>query len=340
MAKHPKTQIHNPLSEMGYRTSNLNEVKEVVPAAFSKKPDPERSDLYSFVSTEELLKSFDKLGWAPYSSKQNGASPFARHMIRLNNPDLGFLKLRNDKVKPQIVLDNSHNGGSSAQIHLGLFRLVCTNGLVVAIPGMSTSTRFRHMGIDFEELKQLMEKIAAQYVVVSKRIDEMQDFKMSHDQSVDFVIKAMAYREPAYFVDRKDGSIMVPKVLKSIDPEQILTPVRPEDKIENLWNVFNVIQERMVKGEFERKSLNTGRVSRPRALTGATRNLMFNKVVWSIAEEFLGTTADAALTGKVTYNGSKGPQEVEIVERLDVDRYQVKGKTGLVFAVDAAKLSK
>ena len=97
----------------------------------------------------------------------------------------------------------------------------------------------------------------------------------------------MAYREAGYYINREDGTIMVDKVLRSIKPAEILKPIRSEDAPENLWNVFNIVQERMVKGEFEKKSLNTGRVSRPRQLTGATRNLQFNKVLWSVAESYL-----------------------------------------------------
>jgi hypothetical protein len=280
-------RTQSPLTVVGYSTKTIEEVKMVVPAAFSKIAAPERSEHYSFVSTEELLASFEKLNWLPFASKQNGGGQFARHMVRLNNEDLGFLPLKGDNVKPQIVLDNSHNGGSCAQIHMGLFRLVCSNGLVIAMPGMYTNVKFRHMGVDFNELKELMEKITSQYTEVGTRIGEMQNVKMDQEKAEAFVIKAMAYREPAYFINKLDGTVMVDKVLKAIKPAEILKPVRSEDAPENLWNVFNVVQERMVKGEFERKSLNTGRVSHPRQLTGATRNLMFNKVLWSVAEGYL-----------------------------------------------------
>ena len=277
----------SPLTTVGYSTKSIEEVKMVVPAAFSKTPSPLRSEKYSFVSTEELLDSFAKLNWLPYASKQNGGGQYARHMVRLNNEDLGYMKLKSDNVKPQIILDNSHNGGSCAQIHMGLFRLVCSNGLVIAMPGMYTNVKFRHMGVDFNELKELMEKIATQYTAVGTRIEEMLDVKMDQEKAENFVIKAMAYREPAYFINKEDGTIMTEKVLKAIQPAEILKPVRSEDAPENLWNVFNVVQERMVKGEFERKSLNTGRVSHPRQLTGATRNLNFNKVLWSVAETYM-----------------------------------------------------
>jgi len=328
----------NALTSIGYSTKTIEEVKMAVPAAFSKIPAPERSEHYSFVSTEELLNSFDKLNWKPYSSKQNGLSIYARHMVRLNNDGLGFINIKNDRIKPQIILDNSHNGGSCAQIHMGLFRLVCSNGLVVAMPGMHTSIKFRHMGVNFEELKELTEKIADQYNEIAPKIENMQGISMSKEKAEDFVIKAMAYREPAYFVSKEDNTIMVEQVLKSINPADILKPIREEDAPENLWNIFNLVQERMVKGEFERKSLNTGRISHPRPLTGAIRNLKFNKILWNIAEDYFETSASIA-PRKVMYTSAKGnPMEVEILKQIDNKLYQVKNNNS-IFVVNANRLA-
>jgi hypothetical protein len=37
-----------------------------------------------------------------------------------------------NQVRPEVVLVNSHDKSSAYQLHCGLFRLVCTNGLVVS----------------------------------------------------------------------------------------------------------------------------------------------------------------------------------------------------------------
>ena len=42
---------------------------------------------------------------------------------------------------------------------------------------------------------------------------------------------------------------------KSVRPEQLLETRRVEDKENNLWKVFNVIQENVIKGELNTQTL-------------------------------------------------------------------------------------
>lgn len=277
---------NNLLTSIGYKVSNIEEVGKFAPAAIVDHKSPAGlSDRYSFVSTVELLEAFNKLGWSPAYARQNGSGQFSRHMIRLTNPDLGYMDLESDKVKPQIILDNSHNGISPAQIHMGLFRLVCTNGLVVAMPGMYNAVKLRHVGIDMNELKQLMEVVANQYNVIGNHISDMQNVKLNQDQREEFVVKAIAAREPMVFI-KDDGTIDMKKATTLIKPAQILDPLRGEDKREDLWTTFNIVQERLVKGEFDRQTVN-GRRTTPRTINSATRNINFNKMLWTIAEEYM-----------------------------------------------------
>jgi len=279
------TTIINPITSIGYKVSSIEDVRNHAPAAFAPHESEKLSKRYSFVPTVDLLTAFLALGWNPSYTRQNGTGPYARHMVRLTNPELGFMDLKSDKVKPQIVLDNSHNGCSPAQIHMGLFRLVCTNGLVVAMPGMFTSVKLRHVGIDMDELKKLMEIVANQYTLVGKHVGDMQQHTLDQAQREEFVIKAMAAREPHVFVN-EDGTINMAKATKIVNPKQIVEPLRSEDAREDLWSVFNVVQERLVKGEFERQTMN-GRRTKPRGINNAARHIDFNKKLWEIAESYL-----------------------------------------------------
>lgn len=278
----------NSLTSIGYKVVTLDDIRNFAPAAFSEKESPKLSDRYSFVPTYDLLDAFQKVNWFPAYAKQQGRSEYARHMVRLTNPDLGFMKLNSDNVKPQIILDNSHNGGSPAIVHMGLFRLVCTNGLVVSMPGMYTSVKLRHVGIDINELKQLMNTVAEQYEVVGTHINEMQEFSLNQSQKEEFVVRAIANREPHIFI-KEDGTIDVQKVTTVMNPVQILEPLRGEDSKGDLWSLFNIVQERLVKGEFERHTMN-GRRSRARGITNASRHINFNKILWEIVESYMTPT--------------------------------------------------
>ena len=273
------------LSSVGFKIQTREDLQNHVPAAFATHPHPDRSDRYSFVSTITLLDTFEKLGWIPYSAKQHGQNQYGRHIIRLNNEDFGNLALKGDAVKPHILLDNSHDGYTPASLHLGLFRLVCTNGLVIAVPGMATELKFRHINIDRAELMQLLSEAAEQYRNIGLHIGDMQNRVLTTDEKEAFAIKAISLREPNRFIN-PDGTINATGITQSMNPKALLEPVRPQDESSDLWTTFNLIQERSVKGLYERKT-KTGRKSSPREITNAARNLDFNKKLWAVAEQYM-----------------------------------------------------
>jgi len=350
----------------GYPVENINDIREVAPAVFSGEHN--RSRVYSFVSTTEILENLAKLGWNPTYAKQQGSSKFSRHIIRLTNPDLGYMPFKNDRVRPQLILDNSHNGGSSAQLHPGLFRMVCESELVIAISDLFSGIKFRHMGMDFEELKEILNKMSEVYKAVGIHIAKMQDVILSPENKLEFALKAVGYRDPRRFI-KSDGTFNVKAIKEAINLEDILQPLRGGDKPENLWDIFNTIREWLIKGGFEQKS-EKGRKSRSKAINNAVRQIEFNKDLWKVAEEYLGETIELnifnkmnasapAITDSITtpsptvieavnsnngfkiYTTAKGEQkEVEIIADLGNGRMQVKDvKANRIFAVNTDKLN-
>lgn len=277
--------MNSQISTIGFKVATLDDIQQYSPAAFATSKSSNVSDKYSFVPTYELLEAFGKLNWNPTHTRQVGKKLHARHIVRLENPDLGYMDLKSDKVKPHVILDNSHNGTSHAQMHMGLFRLVCTNGLVVAMPGMFTSVKLRHMGIDMNELKQLLEVVANQYTILGTHIGDMQSHTLNKDQKEEFAIRAIAARDSHIFV-KEDGTIDVRKVTSLTNPIELIDPLRGEDRKDDLWSVFNVVQERLVKGEFEKRAAS-GRKSKPRVMTNAIRHTNFNRDLWEIAESYM-----------------------------------------------------
>jgi hypothetical protein len=328
------------LTSLGYRIQTREDLQNHIPAAFAVHPHPERTERYSFVSTIDLLDAFEKLGWTPYSAKQHGQNEFGRHIIRLTNSALGNLPLKLDQVIPHFILDNSHDGYTPASLHLGIMRLACTNGLVVAIPGMSTQLKFRHINVDKAELMQVLAEAAEQYRTIGNHIELMQIKTLTMAEKLQFAMQAVALREPSRFLT-EDGKPAFSEITSSMDISSLLLPLRDADNKSDLWTVFNLIQEKTMKGLYERKSPK-GKKSSPREITNAARALSFNKVLWSVAEEFMGTKADVAAVeaGKLyNYRTAKGDMtSVEVLSALEDGKYQVKAGNR-VFVVPAERLS-
>lgn len=339
--------MEHVLKTTGYKVTNNEELMEVAPAAFSKGHN--RSRVYSYVSTTDILENLKKLGWEISYAKQQGTSEYSRHLIRLTNEELGYMPLEKDKVRPQLILDNSHNGISSAQLHMGLFRMVCESEMVISIPNLFSNVKFRHMGLNFEELKEITSKMAEQYKVVGTHISEMQNVVLSKEQQIEFAYKGVAYKDPRFIKD--DGTINYPLLKERINPAALLEPMRGGDSPRTLWETFQNIREWLIKGGFEQKS-PTGRVSRSKAINNAVRQISLNKTLWTLAEEYLNKPLEIEIFDKLvhaanidngfrTYVTAKGEEkQVMVIADLGNGRTQVKDiKANRVFAVATAKLS-
>ena len=53
-------------------------------------------------------------------------------MITFQNPDIMIKGKDGDDAYPRIIMTNSHDGFNAFQFKVGIYRLVCSNGLVVA----------------------------------------------------------------------------------------------------------------------------------------------------------------------------------------------------------------
>ena len=66
---------------------------------------------------------------------------FTKHMVRFRREDVA---VNSGGIYPELVLVNSHDGLSSYRLMAGLFRVVCSNGMIV---GRSyDEVRVRHQG--------------------------------------------------------------------------------------------------------------------------------------------------------------------------------------------------
>lgn len=106
------------------------ELMQTVPSFFSGDKHESRSERYTYIPTINIINRLREEGFQPFFSCQRhvrdlSRREYSKHMLRLRRE--GQI---NGKEVPEIILLNSHDGSSSYQMVPGLFRFVCTNGLV------------------------------------------------------------------------------------------------------------------------------------------------------------------------------------------------------------------
>ena len=246
-----------------------DELREIAPSIFSTKPSPEVSSKYSHIPTDKLIDDMDLLGWKVIDAKevqarQKTTRGFQKHLVVFRNPDIvinqmpdnivesstsptgyrrtdGTFAKKNpiDTVFPQILLTNSHDGKNAFTFTAGLFRMVCENGLVISTNEFE-KVAIRHMGYDFDELQKQVTEMTERLPLTVESMNKMIDTKMEENAILKFAKDMLAVRFPEDELRRI-----------TIDMDDFITPVRPEDKGDDLWSVFNVIQEKIIEGDFD-----------------------------------------------------------------------------------------
>jgi hypothetical protein len=247
----------------------LEQLKLTTPSIFSTSASPKMSDKYVFVPTGDILENFQREGWEIASAKQTGRGMYGVHEVRLRNGELP--KVGDTLV--EAIIRNSHNGMTTLGVSAGLHRLVCSNGLTVPT-ALAESFNVRHQRFDLDDVKRLTESFAGKLPKIEGSVNRMMEREMTTDEKIDFVRKSAEIR------------FSKEKVLSDMEIVGLLTPNRMEDEGNDLWKIFNVVQEKFVRGGMEYSSPK-GRRTKLRGLQNIMAVNQVNTKLWELAEEMI-----------------------------------------------------
>jgi len=259
-----------------------DQLKEVCPLAFAEAPtNPDVSGKYLFVNTETIVDDLDKLGWKPVQAAQRkgrGKSTiFSKHMVAFQNPDIKITGKDGDDSFPRIIMTNSHDGMQAFKFSVGIFRLVCSNGLVVADEQFS-EFKIKHKGYTFDELRGVVNQAVADLPNKVEVLNQMKQRVLTQEEKNKLALDAMLVRAGI-----EPGSEKAKKF--NYDDEtiiDILDPKRKEDEGDDLWRVFNVVQEKITQGDFH-AALTGAKVRKVRKIKSFEKDLKVNKELFKLA---------------------------------------------------------
>jgi uncharacterized protein YfkK (UPF0435 family) len=248
------------------------ELRELAPSVFTTKKSKKVSNKYSFIPTINIIKDMRKLGWNVFNATQQKSRnvndlAHTKHMVRLRNSNIGLI---NDSV-PEIVLTNSHDGRNAFKLHAGIFRMVCSNGMVIADTTID-NIRIKHQWYDFDDIKVITDAMVNKVPEMIKKMNSLNNVILSDEEQVEFAKKAILTRWP--------------KGNESVNVEDLLSPTRKADRGDDLWRIFNVIQEKLVKGGlvFNNKKEKMQKI---RPVTNIDRQVTMNKDLWELTEAYV-----------------------------------------------------
>lgn len=265
-----------------------DDIRRVCPMALHTTPtNPDVSDKYVHANTMTVVEDLAKLGWFPVQAKQcrnkkNSSGIRSFHMIAFQNPDVKITKTLDNGEKivdtyPRIILTNSHDGFNSFKFMVGLFRLICSNGLVVCNNQM-VDMSIRHINYDFEELRKIVASAIEQVPGIVNTMNDMRNVMLTDEQKTALATEVVKIRKG---VEDDENYVVDAEVV-----EDILTPVRNEDKGNDLWTIFNICQEKMIKGGFGFRGA-TNKLRKQRGITSIKKDMDFNQRLWHTASRYL-----------------------------------------------------
>jgi hypothetical protein len=204
-----------------------------------------------------------------------------RHLVRFRQDPQRQITV-GDSIA-ELVLTNSHDRSAAYQLDLGLFRLICSNGMVTPVGEMG-GIRVRHGKQVVDQILEGSLALVDEVPNLAGTVERFQSLRLSPKESRLFAQSALTLR---YGEDWRQVS--------PIQPDRLLDARRSEDRDQNLWRVFNRTQENLLKGGLTGRSAS-GRHTRTRAITSVTEDVRLNRALWQLTEHVAALKGQARVT--------------------------------------------
>ena len=258
---------------------NTHELFRKAPSIFTQGCSERTSEKYQPISTATIIENLSQEGFFPTTAMQSNCrlenkKAYTKHLVRFRHRDT---HATGSNLFPELVLINSHDGLSSYRLLAGLYRLVCSNGLVAG--HTYNDIRVRHQGDIIGNVIEGTHTIVNNAHALLESTEKMASVQLNAEEMQCFAQAAHTLR----FDDSDAG--------KGIDSRKLLSPRRmSEVNKHDLFTVFNVIQENTIKGGIGGISRNeqgyTKRI-RTREVKGIDQSTALNRALWTLAEKMM-----------------------------------------------------
>lgn len=302
-----------------------NDIRAIAPKVFCTAPtNPNLTDRYGYVGTEQVIDDLAAEGWMPVEAKQQKmrkeSSIRSFHIVSFQNPKvcirrtdyvdeqgrnyafsrvkeqideegniIGYVgydrfghsfpvyKKEGVEAYPRIILTNSYDGFNAFTFRVGLFRLVCSNGLVVCTESF-VDIKIRHTKYSVQALHEVLAQAIGAVDAQIGTFNDMREITLTQEQKYEFALNALRIR--------KHLPADAPMVADDEGVDDLLTPLRTEDNPDTLWGVFNILQEKITKGGAI-VSINGKKARKMRGIKSFAKDIDINQQLYAHAMAYL-----------------------------------------------------
>ena len=250
------------------------------PSLFQDQPYHEVSSKYHFIPTIEIIEQLRAENWYPVSVNEAGVRDlekdgFQQHYVRFQH----FSDLINPNANVvELLLFNSHDRSKSFTISAGIYRYVCSNGLVIA-DSVFDSYKIKHLGDKENDVIDAVNKITQVKPKLLSKISKFESITLNQNEKESFLQSALPLRFENH--------------LELDNPNELLKPLRNEDKKDDLYTVLNILQENVLSSKVSGYNKETNRRFTSKQITSISKDVEINKGLWDIDERIASIKNDS-----------------------------------------------
>jgi hypothetical protein len=204
----------------------------------------------------EVIERFTKYGFELDSVEAAGVRSIEKalhqkHMIKLTTGESLF----GGELKPQVIIHNSYDATKALEIHVGIYRWVCSHGLFAGNE-LVKPTKILHSNNNWESLvDEFIDTYEIKYNAQIEHIEHMKERHMSLDEAYHIAEQALQFRH-------SDNRIQN----EAVDPLELLIAKRREDRGDRAWHRFNILEESLINGYYKKYG-NDGSIHKAKIMT-------------------------------------------------------------------------
>jgi hypothetical protein len=185
-----------------------------------------------YIPTLEVIEKLQGEGWNITGvNEQRGSNrKITNNYVQMQHPDFA---IKNSKGKSEalasITITNSCNGNKPLQLDLGVYRQVCSNGMI-AFDSAAESEKIKHIQANYYNLDQFISNISRKTSTILNEFEKLKHTDLSVTE-----MRKLAY----------EAATLRYNNLEDINIDDLLSINRIEDEGNSLWTVFNRIQENL-----------------------------------------------------------------------------------------------
>jgi hypothetical protein len=196
-----------------------------------------------YIPTMNVVQKLQNEGWminGVDEQRDKKTRKITHNYVQMTHPDFSVRNNKgNDEAYSSILIKNNCSGNHPLQMSLGAFRMVCSNGAIQFVEDAETE-KVKHTEVNYRDLDRFVHNLNNKAQDVIAELNTWKQKNMTFEQ-----MRKLAYNAAKLRFNETD---------ENFNPDALLRVNRVEDEGNDVWTVFNRIQENLTHDVKDKQS--------------------------------------------------------------------------------------